>query len=173
MASLEPAFEVLMELEGGGRLHTVPGDPGGTTKYGVSQRAHQDVNIAELTLAKALDIYRREYWTPLRLQLVNSQTIATEVFEFAVNAGFTPSVRAAQRAANDVLRFARPEHEVIASDGRIGPQTLRALNVVANCGDLAEQAWADRFNLLQLQHYRGLRPDLVKRFLVGWTRRVV
>lgn len=179
VAELEPAFQMLMELEGGGRLHTVPGDPGGTTKYGISQRAHPDVDIAGLTLEKALDIYRREYWEPLKLGAIQSQKIANEVFEFAVNAGFRPAARALQKALNAVALAVAEQHPywprpLLAVDGRLGPNTRGVSNSLVSLeGELAEQAIVDRFNLLQLAHYRGLRRDLVDRFLLGWTRRVV
>lgn len=173
MAALEPAFQYLMELEGGGVLHTVPGDPGGTTKYGISQRAHPSVDIAGLTLEGALDIYRREYWNPMALDRIQSQPIATEIFEFAVNAGFRPAVLAAQKAANAVGDLLGVEPR-LAVDGMMGVKTRGRMNrLVEEHGPIAEQAIVDRFNLLQLAHYRGLRRDLVDRFLLGWTRRVV
>ncbi len=44
-----------------------PVDTGGETKYGISKRAHPDVDIANLTLEDALAIYRRDYWDFYRL----------------------------------------------------------------------------------------------------------
>lgn len=172
MADLGPAFEILMRLEGGGVLHTVAGDPGGTTKWGISQRAHPDVNIAGLTREGAIGIYRDKYWGPLGLGDIQSQAIATEIFEFAVNSGFRPAVKAAQRAANYVISlFPRPTDPLVV-DGRIGPNTIRTLNILSS-RRIAEALLVDRFNLNQLKHYRGLRPDLVDRFFLGWTRRVI
>ena len=175
MAELGPAFEILMRLEGGGVLHTVKGDPGGTTKYGISQRAHPDVDIAGLTREDAIDIYNSEYWQPLGLSLLASQDVAGEIFEFAVNAGFKPSVRAAQLAANYVLSLfphgATPRARLVV-DGHMGPKTRNTLNILSS-RRIAEALLVDRFNLNQLKHYRGLRPDLVDRFFLGWTRRVI
>lgn len=39
-----------------------PNDPGGETKYGISKRANPTLNIADLSLATALDCYYKEYW---------------------------------------------------------------------------------------------------------------
>ena len=39
-----------------------PTDAGGETKWGISKRAHPDVDIANLSLEDALAIYREAYW---------------------------------------------------------------------------------------------------------------
>lgn len=45
-----------------GMLHTDPNDPGGTTKYGIAQKEHPELDVASLTLAGALAIYKSQYW---------------------------------------------------------------------------------------------------------------
>ncbi len=175
MAELGLAFEMLMRLEGGGLVHNVEGDPGGTTKWGITQRDHSDMDIAGLTREDALALYCLEYWVPLGLDDIHSQDVAGEIFEFAVNAGFKPSVRAAQLAANYVLSLfphgATPRTRLVV-DGRMGPKTRNTLNILSS-RRIAEALLVDRFNLNQLKHYRGLRPDLVDHFFLGWTRRVI
>ncbi len=57
------AIEFVLRWEGG--YSNDPSDPGGETKYGISKRAHPDVDIANLTLEDAKTIYRAEYWVPL------------------------------------------------------------------------------------------------------------
>lgn len=39
-----------------------PADPGGETKYGISKRAHPEEDIKNLTLARALELYKEFYW---------------------------------------------------------------------------------------------------------------
>lgn len=173
MADAEQAFGFVMDLEGGGELHTVPGDPGGTTKWGFSQRAYPDLDIENLDREMALSLFIRDYWGPLHGDEIESQEIATELVEMAFNASHGPAVRCSQLATNDVFRRSRyPDDMLIAVDGQFGPQTLAALNAVYDLGPLAEGMWDGRFNIRQLRHYRGLRPDLVDRFFVGWSRRV-
>lgn len=172
MADIEPAFDFVMALEGGGELHTVEGDPGGTTKWGVSQRAHPEVDIASLTRIEALDIFRDDYWGPLLADEIESQEIAEELVEMAFNAGRPAAVQIAQQATNDVRERAGFHGERIVVDGRMGPQTLGGLNSIYAMGRVAEMAWDGRFNLRQLDFYRGLKPNLVDRFFVGWSRRV-
>lgn len=178
MAKLEPAFDYAMRFEGGGVVHEVPGDPGGLTKWGLSQRANPDLDIANLSREDAIEAYRERYWTPRKLWGLFSQSMANEVFEFTINADPAwmnrgRAIRAAQKTANDVIEAARLDRDPLRLDGVIGPRTIRALNAIADAGPLHEFAWLDRFNLYQLEFYRSLRRDLVDRFLLGWTRRVV
>lgn len=61
--SFERAFNFTLkqEVEPGhesdGSLHTDPADPGGTTRFGVSQRAYPEVDLNTLDLAGAKVIY--------------------------------------------------------------------------------------------------------------------
>ncbi len=177
MADLGVAFDFAMDLEGGGVVHTVEGDPGGTTKWGISQAANPDLNIAELTREQAMEVYDRRYWSPRRLGELRHQTMATEIFEFTINCDPANSaggkaLMAAQEAANDILAAAGlPDR--LDEDGMTGFQTLSVLNSLGAISPLHLYAWQDRFNLLQLRYYRNLRRDLVNRFLRGWTRRVI
>jgi len=173
MADILRAFDKLMDLEGGGKLHTVEGDPGGMTKWGFSQRAHPEVDIAALTKLDAVWLFEAKYWTPLRCHEITHNQMAFEVAEFAFNAGDKASVMAAQEAANDLMGAARSRAGRVQVDGRIGPKTIGILNRVDRMGGIAVFGWVSRFNLLQLRYYRQLRPELVKRFFVGWTRRVI
>lgn len=177
MARLEIAFDFAMEFEAGGVTHTVPGDPGGTTKWGISQRANPDLDIPNLTREDAIEVYRQRYWDPRRMGELISQEMANELFEFTINADPANSrrgraVKAAQIATNLVFKAMRAGRRV-SVDGVMGPDTLDAMNYIAAYGPLAELAWDGAFNIAQLGHYRGLRRDLVRKFLLGWTRRVV
>jgi lysozyme family protein len=54
----------VMQFEGGSRCTTDQDDPGGTTKYGLSQRANPDLDIVNLTEQQAKEVYLKRYWTP-------------------------------------------------------------------------------------------------------------
>lgn len=41
-----------------------PDDVGGETKWGISKKAHPELDIPSLTPEQAAEIYYREYWTP-------------------------------------------------------------------------------------------------------------
>lgn len=177
MARFAGAWAFLQELEGGGLLHKVQGDPGGRTVWGIAENMHPDIwenGPPDEEMAKRF--YEAQYWYPLRLNQVQDQGIAEEIFEMAVNTtgggkGFNVAILAAQRACNAV-RFAMG-WDPIREDGRVGPKTLSALNTIVSAGRVAVLAWDGAFNIEQLRYYRELNRDLVKRFLLGWTRRVI
>lgn len=63
--SFDSAFTFVVGEEGG--YVNNPADPGGETKYGISKRAYPDEDIATLTLARARELYKRDYWDVLAL----------------------------------------------------------------------------------------------------------
>ena len=62
--TFDQAFEKLLGHEGGFSDH--PSDPGGATRYGITQRVARlngyIGDMRELPIDKAKDIARREYW---------------------------------------------------------------------------------------------------------------
>lgn len=58
-------FVLKQEVEPGheddGSLHTDPADPGGTTRFGISQRAYPHIDLTKLDRAGAMKIYH-EIW---------------------------------------------------------------------------------------------------------------
>lgn len=68
-----------------------PDDPGGETKWGISKKAHPDLDIETLTLPEALDIYWNEYWQPAGCEDMELP-MAVAVFDTAVNCGVSKAV---------------------------------------------------------------------------------
>jgi lysozyme family protein len=56
----ETAIAFVLRMEGGTTVENDPHDPGGMTKFGISHKAFPDLDIANLTLEQAKEIYRRE-----------------------------------------------------------------------------------------------------------------
>lgn len=177
-AQFLPAWNFLMELEGGDLMHKVQGDPGGRTRFGIAENMNPQMwpGGRAPTETEAKRFYEAQYWYPLRLNQIQDQGIAEEIFEFAVNAtsggsGRNRAILAAQQATNAV-RHAMG-WEPIRPDGYVGPKTISALNALVSQGRVHVLAWDGAFNIEQLKYYRELRPALVARFLKGWTRRVI
>lgn len=61
-------------------------DAGGETKFGISKSAYPTENIKDLTLDRAKELYRRDYWDPLSL---DSRPFgeAVAILDTAVNCG--------------------------------------------------------------------------------------
>lgn len=62
-----------------------PDDPGGATKFGISQRAHPNENIPNLTIERARELYFKGYWLPYCEGV--DWPINIVVFDTAVNGG--------------------------------------------------------------------------------------
>ncbi len=78
-----------------------PGDSGGLTKFGIDQKDHPHIDIANLTLPEATQIYHDEEWTKCRCDVLpDGYDIA--VFDTAVNNGMGESAKLLQRSANAV-----------------------------------------------------------------------
>ena len=121
MAQFDIAVNTVLRNEGGGRLVQDQRDAGGTTRYGISQRAHPDVDIINLTESAARAIYYRDYWERYNVWRLFDQELATKVFDMTVVMGGRPAVRCLQRA----LRATGVD---VTEDGLLGPQTAGAAN---------------------------------------------
>ena len=64
-----------------------PNDPGGLTRYGISQRAFPSVDIRNLTFEQAIQIGYDHYWTPNNLKSYTNNGYAWKCFEIAFNMG--------------------------------------------------------------------------------------
>lgn len=87
MADFDKAIMPLIIKEGGAKYTNDPDDPGGATKYGISQKSYPNLDIKNLTQQVACDIYKRDYWDALNLDLEPNQHKASLLFENAVNMG--------------------------------------------------------------------------------------
>jgi lysozyme family protein len=113
--NLSKALMHLLHNEGGYSDH--PSDPGGATMYGITERVarkHGYVgHMRDLPLAKAEDIYRLDYWLPIRADEL-PESLRFHVFDAAVNSGTAQAIKWLQRAAG------------VSDDGVIGPKTITA-----------------------------------------------
>lgn len=83
MADFAVAVEKVLAHEGG--LTTLPGDPGGTTNFGIAQASHPNVDVTKLTRDDAIAIYHDEYW--MTWMDVEDQALANCLLDCAVNCG--------------------------------------------------------------------------------------
>lgn len=147
--NFDTAFERLIGHEGGYVNH--PSDPGGETNFGISKRSYPGEDIKGMTLARAKEIYRRDFWGPAGCDAV-PPAIRFDLFDMAVNAGVRRAARTVQRAVGEV------------EDGIIGPRTLQAL------GSMPAARLIARFNGHRLEHMASL--PTWPAFGRGWARRI-
>ena len=65
----------ILNFEGGLSNHT--NDRGGTTKFGISKKSYPNLDISNLTLEQAKDIYKRDYWQPYPYKDIVDIDVAT------------------------------------------------------------------------------------------------
>lgn len=147
--NFDEAFERLRGHEGG--LVDHPHDPGGLTKFGISQRAYPMEDIRALTIERAKVLYLRDYWGPAGCDAVPSG-IRFDLFDMAVNSGVFASVKTLQKACGTFV------------DGVLGPKTLQAIQ------SMPAARLQARFNGARLQFLANL-PEWPA-FGRGWSRRI-
>lgn len=163
MSAFGQAVAFVLAHEGG--LSRDPRDPGGITKYGISQRAYPGLDVRALTEAQAVALYHRDYWLRLRCDELPAE-IALALMDTAVNCGVRRAVQMLQGALNDMDGLLSR----LALDGVLGPRTLRAARYHAPRAALV----AHRLLMRRLAHYTRLaRREPHRRYLRGWVARVV
>lgn len=131
--SFEKSLEFVLRYEGG--YVNDPKDPGGETNFGISKRAHPNVDIKNLTKERAGEIYRDCYWEPT-LCPSRPPAEALVVFDTAVNCGNKRAMRWAQSAEQfehfiDEFLVRRAEHYAsLPTFNRFGRGWMRRLIAV-------------------------------------------
>jgi len=120
----EKAFNTVIGIEAGYQCN--PKDRGnwtsgkvGTgelkgTKYGISAMAYPNLDIKNLTLEQAKEIYHQDYWCKYKCDFL-PDALSLAVFDYAVNSG--------KQAVYDLQRSLN-----VTVDGVIGNQTVGAAN---------------------------------------------
>ena len=157
LVDFKEIIEAVLHHEGG--YVNDPKDPGGETKYGVSRKAYPDLDIKNLTLDDAVDIYKRDYWDKNRVEEL-SEELRHIFFDMCVNQGRGTAVKILQRACN-------AKGADLAIDGGFGPGTQNAIETY--------KPSLERVRCYRLKHYYDLvnkKPEQ-ERFLFGWYKRAV
>lgn len=128
--NFDEAFKITVGHEGGFTLHRQDrgnwtsgkvgvGELKGT-KYGISAMAYPKEDIKNLTLERAKQLYKRDYWDKCRCDELPSG-LRFHVFDVAVNSGVKRAIQTLQQAAGT------------KDDGIIGPATLAAVRSKEPC----------------------------------------
>lgn len=132
MAVFEKAFAKTVAAEGG--YVNNPNDRGRETYMGITRKNYpklkmwatidklknilskRDLNSKlskdEDIQKEVKEVYKKNYWTPLKLDLINSQRVANEFFDISVNCGTKAAIKSMQRTAG------------LVETGRMNTQTI-------------------------------------------------
>ncbi|HET9817697.1 MAG TPA: glycosyl hydrolase 108 family protein [Rhodanobacteraceae bacterium] len=158
----------------GGTFTDDPADPGGPTRWGITQRtlsAYRGhpvtaVDVQALTRTEALDIYRADYVIEPGFDKLAeiSSDVALEVIDTGVNMGVGTAARYLQRCLN-VLGSA------LKVDGQCGPKTVADLDAyIRRRGVKGQNVLVMALNCLQGADYiRLAETDAADRkWVFGW-----
>ncbi len=141
-----------------------PADPGGATKYGISQREYPTLDIRQLTREQAVAIYYRDYWSGRRYGELPA-AIAEKLFDLAVNMGADHATLCLQRAL-------RACGHAVVRDGALGPKTVSAALKAPGEALLASlRSEAAAYYRLTAERWRLERGETGCEFLTGWLNR--
>lgn len=149
MSNFDKAFASLIDNEGG--YVDNPNDPGGETKFGISKRSYPNLDIANLTLNDAKNIYHKDFWNRFNGDDW-TYIVSFQIFDAAVNHGIENAIRFAQRACN------------VVDDGHFGPISMAAMK------ELNEHKFVLRFLAERLEFMTKL--STWNTFGRGWARRI-
>ena len=174
VADVYELIEGLIEREAGYVSH--PDDKGGPTCFGITEavaRAHgYGGPMRQLPREEAARIYKRLYWLRPGFDQVASHSVAVagELFDTGVNMGPAVAVTFLQRALTALNRNGH-DYADLTPDGRIGPQTLAALDDFLKVrGGNGETVLLRALEALQGERYLRLaeRRPANEAFLYGW-----
>lgn len=122
--NFDKAFETVIGHEGGFTLNRADAGnwTGGKvgvgkllgTKYGIAANTYPNEDIKNLTLERAKQLYKRDFWDKAKCdELPNG--LRFHVFDVSVNSGVSRGVKTLQQAVG------------VSADGIIGNQTLNAV----------------------------------------------
>lgn len=129
-------------------------DRGGETKFGIAKVGDSSLDITNLTLAQAEEIYYKRYWKALNIDSLHPH-VAAYVFDIAMGSWISTAAKVLQRAIG------------VVDDGKIGPKTIEKAN------SLDPDEVIKNMIFWRLKYYQELivKHPSDKAFIGGWTNR--
>lgn len=188
MANFGPILEKTLRFEGLYSKH--PSDPGGETYKGISRRYQPlwkgwkivDESRNKPGFPKSLEsdkplqeevkeFYERNFWNKIWGDSIQSERIAAQLFDAAVNCGLMRAVKFLQESLNALNRMGHLYADILV-DGRLGNKTFAALKAFLRNGQVSHLVVA--MKILRGAHYmnRVKRATGQEIFLRGWLNRL-
>ena len=147
-------IERVLEHEGG--LVDDKDDAGGLTNLGISQRAYPDEDIRGLTIERAKELYKRDYWDRFKTGSLPNRLRHIYV-DMCINMGGGRAIKILQESCNSKNSYK------IDIDGGIGPATIKAASNVEEF----------RLRAYRVMYYAELvmKKPKMEKYWVGWFKR--
>lgn len=186
MGDFNKAFDITLKHEGG--YSDDPNDPGGETIFGVARKKNPSwegwplvdnlkkdkINFPKNALSDSSVLshvkilYKKNYWDVHKLDTVNSQEIANEIFDTGINQG-TGKAASFLISALDLLNRGGKDYADVPEDGVINDSDVLVLN-----SHKRPQNVLKTLNGLQFMHYYNITKANPKfeEYFNGWLNRV-
>jgi hypothetical protein len=121
------------------------------------KRASNMLYYDEFLQEQVKNVFKKSYWDKMRLNEINSQLIANEMFLFGVVAGWKNGGKLAQRIAK------------VIDDGIIGSISIQAIN------NISDKYFSEAYDKLEIKYFEDLvkNNDSLKIYLAGWKNRAL
>lgn len=146
----DKSIELIIDLEGG--YNNVLADRGGETKFGISKKAFPDLDIPNLTLEAAKQIYKEQYWDAVKGDLLPAG-LSLIVMDAAINHGVFKATTLLQRCLH------------LKEDGMLGPQTIQATLTAVTPSLIVDYALE--------RHVAYTKNEQWEKFGKGWSKRLL
>jgi lysozyme family protein len=161
MSDFDQAISYVLQNEGG--FVDNPSDPGGRTKFGITQKLLDltitGKDVADITSSDAASFYKVNFWLKYHIDQLADQMMATCILDMAVNCGPHQAVTAAQLACGYTV-----------TDGVLGSRTIASLNSVED-----KEKWLHDFLVHMKDYYCGkcAMNSALWQFMRGWMDRLL
>ena len=154
LSKFDEIIDIVLKHEGG--IVDDKDDPGGLTNLGISQRAYPDEDIRGLTIDRAKELYKRDYWDKYKVGSLSNR-IRHSYLDMCINMGGRRATKILQEACNS------KNADKIDVDGGIGPATLKAAYSVETF----------RLRAYRVMYYAELvmKKPKMEKYWVGWFKR--
>jgi len=168
MGNFDKAVEFVLQNEGGWQKN--PDDPGNWrngkligTKYGISAKYFPDVDIENLTVEQAKEIYHDNCWHGSICKRLPDE-LATVYFDAIVNMGLQRASKVLQHSCNRIVG-----DDCLSVDGIVGERTQEVLNMILHW---TPDSFVNVFIIERIREYIYGR-DATKNEMLSWIRRSI
>lgn len=174
MSAIDTIIDGVIEREG--PYVNNPDDPGGETKFGITEKVARDNGwrgrMQDLTREFARDVYYHRYVVAPGFDrlVAMAPRVAAELVDTGVNAGQDRAGKMLQRALNLFNRGGRDFADLVV-DGEVGPKTRAALQAFLNKrGEITEELIVRVLDGFQIEHYAAIAEanPAFETFFTGW-----
>ena len=161
-----PAVALVLKHEGG--LEDNLNDDNGITNFGISLIFYKALkpdatalDIKNMTIEKARQIYEDCFWSPNKYAEINYQRLANRMLDLSVNMGAKKANSLLQQAINSI------NAKTLAVDGVIGEHTISCTNA-----QNPQKLYAALIDMAELEYKEIAQFSDNAQWLQGWLTRL-